>query len=88
MSKPIDAVEIPIFPLGTVLFPGGVLPLKLFEARYLDMAARSKPLDALAHRARRVSLASRGQGAHHRNQNLGRRCVPCSGRTSRRFPHP
>jgi Lon protease-like protein len=23
-----------------VLFPGGVLPLKLFEARYLDMAAR------------------------------------------------
>lgn len=40
MSKPIDAVEIPIFPLGTVLFPGGVLPLKLFEARYLDMAAR------------------------------------------------
>jgi Lon protease-like protein len=40
MSTPIDAVEIPIFPLGTVLFPGGVLPLKLFEARYLDMAAR------------------------------------------------
>ena len=40
MSNPIDAVEIPIFPLSTVLFPGGVLPLKLFEARYLDMAAR------------------------------------------------
>ena len=36
MSHAIDAVEIPIFPLGTVLFPGGVLPLKLFEARYLD----------------------------------------------------
>ena len=40
MSNTVDAVEIPIFPLGTVLFPGGVLPLKLFEARYLDMAAR------------------------------------------------
>jgi uncharacterized protein len=26
-----------IFPLGTVLFPGGVLPLRIFEARYLDM---------------------------------------------------
>lgn len=28
---------IPIFPLGTVLFPGGVLPLKIFEQRYLEM---------------------------------------------------
>ncbi len=32
--------EIPLFPLNMVLFPGGVLQLKLFEARYLDMAAR------------------------------------------------
>jgi len=30
---------LPIFPLGTVLFPGGILPLKIFEQRYLDMAA-------------------------------------------------
>lgn len=29
--------EIPIFPLGTVLFPGGVLPLRVFETRYVDM---------------------------------------------------
>lgn len=28
---------IPLFPLNTVLFPGGILPLKVFEARYLDM---------------------------------------------------
>lgn len=26
-----------IFPLNTVLFPGGVLPLKIFEQRYLEM---------------------------------------------------
>ncbi len=26
-----------IFPLNTVLFPGGTLPLKVFEQRYLDM---------------------------------------------------
>ena len=32
-------LEIPLFPLDTVLFPGGVLPLKIFEQRYLDMAA-------------------------------------------------
>jgi len=29
--------EIPIFPLHTVLFPGGVLPLKVFEQRYIEM---------------------------------------------------
>ena len=30
-------VEIPIFPLNTVLFPGGRLPLRIFEMRYVDM---------------------------------------------------
>ncbi len=29
---------IPIFALGTVLFPGSVLPLRIFEVRYMDMA--------------------------------------------------
>jgi Lon protease-like protein len=28
---------VPLFPLKTVLFPGGVLPLKVFETRYVDM---------------------------------------------------
>jgi uncharacterized protein len=28
---------LPLFPLRTVLFPGGVLPLKVFEQRYIDM---------------------------------------------------
>ena len=28
---------IPLFPLRTVLFPGGLLPLKVFEQRYIDM---------------------------------------------------
>jgi Lon protease-like protein len=27
----------PLFPLGTVLFPGGPLPLRIFETRYVDM---------------------------------------------------
>src|SRR5262245_37563064 len=31
-------MNVPLFPLGTVLFPGGQLPLKIFEARYMDMA--------------------------------------------------
>ena len=29
--------EIPLFPLPLVLFPGGRLPLQIFEVRYLDM---------------------------------------------------
>jgi uncharacterized protein len=29
---------LPIFPLNTVLFPGALLPLKIFEVRYVDMA--------------------------------------------------
>ena len=30
-------MRIALFPLNTVLFPGGVLPLRVFEARYMDM---------------------------------------------------
>ncbi len=30
-------MEIPLFPLRTVLFPGGPLPLRIFESRYIDM---------------------------------------------------
>jgi hypothetical protein len=33
-------VEIPLFPLGTVLFPGGPLPLRIFETRYIDLVRR------------------------------------------------
>lgn len=29
--------DIPLFPLNTVLFPGGLLSLRVFERRYLDM---------------------------------------------------
>ena len=32
--------SLPLFPLGAVLFPGGVLQLRIFEVRYLDMIAR------------------------------------------------
>lgn len=39
MSEPaaFSRGKLPIFPLGTVLFPGGRLPLRVFEARYMDM---------------------------------------------------
>ena len=33
-------MRLPLFPLDTVLFPGCILDLQLFEARYLDMISR------------------------------------------------
>jgi len=33
-----DPQDLAIFPLNAVLFPGGLLPLRVFEQRYMDMA--------------------------------------------------
>ncbi|HEX4235877.1 MAG TPA: LON peptidase substrate-binding domain-containing protein [Caldimonas sp.] len=47
--------ELPLFPLHTVLFPDGLLELKIFEARYLDLIAsclrERKPFGVVAMRA-------------------------------------
>src|SRR6478672_10763442 len=54
--------EQPLFPLRTVLFPDGLLELKIFEARYLDLMSRclreSAPFGVVALRA-----GSEGRGA-------------------------
>lgn len=36
-----DNNTLPLFPLQAVLFPGGLLSLKVFEARYLDLVSDS-----------------------------------------------
>jgi Lon protease-like protein len=36
-TMPQDTTWLPLFPLNTVLFSGGILPLRVFEARYIDM---------------------------------------------------
>jgi len=36
-TTPPKLTALPLFPLQTVLFPGGLLPLRIFEVRYLDM---------------------------------------------------
>lgn len=35
-----DSCVLPLFPLNTVLFPRGPLPLRIFETRYTDMVKR------------------------------------------------
>lgn len=37
--NPPDFAALPLFPLQTVLFPGGLLSLKVFEARYVDLVS-------------------------------------------------
>jgi Lon protease-like protein len=38
--------DIALFPLSTVLFPGGLLPLRIFETRYVDMVGACMRQDA------------------------------------------
>ncbi|HOE40760.1 MAG TPA: LON peptidase substrate-binding domain-containing protein [Rhodoferax sp.] len=40
MPETLSLHSLPLFPLGTVLFPGGYLPLQIFEVRYLDMIGK------------------------------------------------
>jgi len=42
----MSETEIPLFPLRTVLYPEGPLPLRIFETRYLDMISRCLREDA------------------------------------------
>ena len=40
MPESLQLQSLPLFPLGTVLYPNGVLPLRIFEGRYLDMIGK------------------------------------------------
>ena len=40
MPESLQLKSLPLFPLGTVLYPDGVLPLRIFEVRYLDMIGK------------------------------------------------
>lgn len=40
MSDSLALFSLPLFPLETVLFPGGSLALRIFEVRYLDMIGK------------------------------------------------
>lgn len=42
----MSTIQLPLFPLHTVLFPGGPLPLRIFEARYLDMVSQCLKTDS------------------------------------------
>ncbi len=65
---------LPLFPLQTVLFPDGSLPLRIFEVRYLDMIGRchkaGEPFGVVclsegSDTRRRASGAADGEGFAH-----------------------
>jgi hypothetical protein len=41
VSADFKPFTLPLFPLNTVVFPGGRLPLRVFEQRYLDMVKQA-----------------------------------------------
>lgn len=67
------AIEIPLFPLSLVLVPGGHLPLRIFERRYLDMVSQAAR-DGSGFGVCLASRAEGGQGAaqHARVGTLAR----------------
>jgi Lon protease-like protein len=40
MPEPLELTSLPLFPLNTVLYPGGILQLQIFEVRYLDLMGK------------------------------------------------
>ncbi len=63
-------MEIPLFPLSSVLFPGGRIPLQIFEQRYLDLVRGCMKEDSgfgLAWIAKGAEVAHPGAG----QPNLG-----------------
>ena len=61
MAEAGDGIrEIPLFPLGNVLFGGGRLPLQIFEPRYLDLVGRCMRSET----GFGVVLIRRGREAH------------------------
>jgi uncharacterized protein len=72
MSADVVA-NLPLFPLRSVLFPGGLLMLKVFEARYLDLVSdclrRQQPFGVVC--LLQGSEARAGKSAAVRFENAG-----------------
>ena len=88
------SASIPLFPLHTVLFPGGPLRLRIFEPRYLDMVSRCMREDsgfAVPRATRANCLPALAQELRGRLARPGRPGVsshPAEGGLTIRLPHP
>ena len=48
MAELLTLQSLPLFPLNTVLYPGGSLQLQIFEVRYLDLIGRCQKPEPLS----------------------------------------
>ena len=64
-SPAVTSAAIPLFPLSTVLFPEGPLPLRVFEPRYLDMVSRCLRSDSGFGVVLIVGGSDTGAGGNH-----------------------
>ena len=67
-----EQLTLPLFLLKTVLFPGGLLPLKVFEQRYIDMTKRCLEND----QPFGVCLLTRGDEVARRGAPAAREFAP------------
>ena len=67
-----EPLTLPLFLLKTVLFPGGLLPLKVFEQRYIDMTKRCLKDD----QPFGVCLLTRGDEVARRSAPAAREFAP------------
>ncbi len=94
--------SLPLFPLGTVLFPDGELPLRIFEVRYLDMINKCVKADApfgivslvQGEEVRRPeiqelfsSVGTLAKISHHQSPQSGLKLVVCQGSSRFRITH-
>ena len=73
MSEELTLLSLPLFPLGTVLFPAGLLSLQIFEVRYLDMIGKCYKTGAP------FGVVSLTQGDEVRKRVIEKEGVPPSG---------
>ena len=67
ISSSRSAYTLPLFPLRTVLFPGGLLPLKVFEQRYVEMSAAEQFVLTLSE----TGFGKRSSSFEYRTSNRG-----------------
>src|SRR5690606_15486201 len=78
--------RLPLFPLGTVVFPGSTVPLRVFEERYRTLIAHLGVLPAAERVFGTVAIREGYEVGEHGTQSL--HVVGCLLQLTEADPHP
>lgn len=67
----MNSYSLPLFPLGVVVCPSGLMPLRIFEARYLDMVKNCLRNNAFFAIVAQLPTADTTQGHHFPFEKVG-----------------